>query len=166
MKRHIATVLSILMVSALATSVLAEPGGRHQGRDFGMHGGDFRFSDRMIERMANHLDLDEAQQQSMQAILDASKSEIDALRTRRKANREAMQALDSNAPDYSALINNIALENGQLATEGTLLFSRIRNDINAVLTDEQREKLATRRENMRKRRGERWHQRRDDSNES
>ena len=109
----------------------------------------------MVERMANHLNLDDIQRQTVQNILDAAQAEIDALRERGKANHDAMRALDASNPDHSALINNIAIENGQLATEGTLLHDRIRNDINAVLTDEQREKLAQGRDGMRKRWGDR-----------
>lgn len=156
MRRPIAAILSILIMSGLSSGAFAEPVKRHPGHDFGMPGGDFRFSGQMIERMASHLNLDDAQQQAMQNILDTAQPEIDALRERKKTNRKAMQALDSNDPDYSALINNIAVENGQLATEGTLLFSRIRNEVHAVLTDEQRDQLAARRDSMRKR----WDERR------
>ena len=105
----------------------------------------------MLEHMADHLDLDDAQRERVQNILEAAKPEIEALRDQGRANREALNTLDPNDPAYSAALNDIAVSNGQLATEGTLLFTRIRTEVDAVLTEEQREKLARSKERMRKR---------------
>jgi Spy/CpxP family protein refolding chaperone len=70
-----------------------------------------------------------------------------------QANREKMKALDANDPNRSALLNDIAVEKGQLATESTLLFDRVRNEFSAVLTDEQRAKVEGHRGGMGKRGG-------------
>ena len=91
--------------------------------------------------MADRLGLDETQRQTVQNIQLAAEPEIAALRERMQANRENMKALnsnDANDPNRSTLLNDIAVEKGQLATEATLLFDRVRNEIGAVLTDEQR----------------------------
>lgn len=146
MRLYVAAILSMLVVSALASGAFAAPGGHFGGPD-----GDFPSPAKMLERMTHHLNLDETQRQNLQNILDAAQPEINALRERARSNREAMRTLDADDPDRSALINNIAIENGQLATEGTLLHDRVRNDIAAVLTDEQREELSKARDGMRKR---------------
>ena len=96
---------------------------------------------RMIERMSRHLDLDETQQQNIRNIIDAARPEFDELRERARSNRNAMRDLDPSNPDYSALLNNLAIENGELVAEGTLLFGRVRSEIDAQLTETQRAEL-------------------------
>ena len=103
----------------------------------------------MLEHMADYLDLDEAQRDTVENIVEAARPELEALREQVRANREALRALDATDPAYSTELDNIALSNGQLATEGTLLFTRLRVEIDAVLTEEQREKLARGKERMR-----------------
>lgn len=146
MRLYVAAILSMFVVSALTSGAFAAPGGHFGGPD-----GDFPAPAKMLKRMTHHLNLDETQRQNLQNVLDAAQPEIDALRERARSNREAMRTLDADDPDHSALINNIAIENGQLATEGTLLHDRVRNEIAAVLTDEQREQLSNARDGMRKR---------------
>jgi Spy/CpxP family protein refolding chaperone len=109
----------------------------------------------MIGRMAKRLDLDDAQRESVKNIMEAAKPELKALREQFRANQEALQALDAGDPE----VQNIATSNGQLATEATLLFSRIRGEFHAVLTDEQLAKAAELKAE-RKERGERRKDRR------
>jgi Spy/CpxP family protein refolding chaperone len=104
----------------------------------------------VIEHLADHLDLDDAQRESVQSILEAMRPEAEALRSRFAANHEALQALDTSDTGYETALNNLALSQGQLATEGVLLATRLRNKVNAVLTEEQREKLARGKERMKK----------------
>lgn len=116
----------------------ADFGGPHGHH--GMRG--FRDPARMLERMARHLDLDEAQRQNISNIVEAAGPEIDALRDRARANRAAMRALDPADPDYSAKLANLATENGELVAESTMLFGRVRAEVSRELTAEQREQLA------------------------
>ena len=105
----------------------------------------------MLEHMADHLDLDDTQRDAVNNIIEAAKPEIQALREKARANREALEALDASDAAYSTELNNIAISNGELATEGTLLFTRIRTEVHAVLTDEQIAKLERGKERMKKR---------------
>jgi Spy/CpxP family protein refolding chaperone len=125
--------IASLIASLIGSTVFAESGER-SGGDFGAPG---HFS----EKMADRLGLDETQRQTVQNIRLAAEPEVTALRERMQANREKMKALDANDPNRSALLNDIAVEKGQLATESTLLFDRVRNEFSAVLTDEQRAKV-------------------------
>ena len=102
-------------------------------------------------RIAERLDLDEAQRESVDNIMTAAKPEIKALRERAKANHEALRALGPADPE----VQNIAISNGELATEATLLFARVRCEIDAVLTDEQRAELAELKDRAGDRRGDR-----------
>ena len=137
MKNRTAALMLVLIAASAGSAVYAESGER-SGRDRGdRHGMSGHFS----EKMADRLGLDETQRQTVQNIRLAAEPEVTALRERMQANREKMKALDANDPNRSALLNNIAVEKGQLATESTLLFERVRNEFSALLTDEQRAKI-------------------------
>ncbi len=148
MKKLGIALLAVVPLAVFSTAALAERGGPP-----GMFGGGpgFMGPGLMLEHMADHLDLDDAQRNAVNNILEAAKPEIQALREKARANRDALEALDVNDAAYSAELNNIAISNGELATEGTLLFTRIRTDVHAVLTDEQIAKLERSKERMKKR---------------
>lgn len=142
---------TIVLLAALSMAAVSAPAVADRGGPPGFPGGGaFRDPGLMIEHMADHLDLDETQRAQVQNIMEAAKPEFEALREQKRANREALSSLDALDPGYSAQLNDIAVSNGQLATDGTLLFSRVRSEINAVLTEEQREKLARGKDRMRK----------------
>ena len=137
MKNRIAAITLVLIASLIGSTVFAESGQRSRGDRGASHGMPGHFS----EKMADRLGLDETQRQTVQNIRLAAEPEVTALRERMQANRGKMKALDANDPNRSALLNDIAVEKGQLATESTLLFDRFRNEVSAVLTDEQRAKV-------------------------
>jgi Spy/CpxP family protein refolding chaperone len=146
MKIQTIALLALTAIATCSTSALAAPGGGPGPLFAGGPG--FPGPGMMLEHMADHLDLDDAQRDSIRNILEAAKPELDALREQVRSNREALDALGAEDPEYSTVLNNIAISNGQLATEGTLLFTRIRTEVHAVLTDEQREKLARSKKRM------------------
>jgi Spy/CpxP family protein refolding chaperone len=137
MKNRTAAIM-LVVIAVSAGSVVYAESGEHSGRD---RGDRHSMSGHFSEKMADHLGLDETQRQTVQNIRLAAEPEVTALRERMQANREKMQALDANDPNRSALLNDIAAEKGQLTTESTLLFDRVRNEVGAVLTDEQRAKV-------------------------
>ena len=132
----------LAFVSVALLSTMAYAGGNDGRPGPGRHGGGPGFGmpdpGMMIRHMTERLDLDDAQRESVKNIMEAAKPELEALREKFRANQEALQALDAGDPE----IQNIAISNGQLATEGTLLFSRIRGEVHAVLTEEQLAKAA------------------------
>ena len=141
---------AIVLLAALSMAAVSMPAEAGRGGPLGFPGGGaFHDPDLMIEHMADHLDLDDTQRTQVQNIVEAARPEIEALREQMRANREALASLDAEDPGYSAQLNDIALSNGQLATDGTLLFTRVRSEIQAVLTEEQRAKLARSKERMR-----------------
>lgn len=114
-------------------------------------GAGFRDPALMIERMSKHLDLDETQQQNVSNIVEAARPEFEALRDKARENRKAMRELDTTDPDYSAKLSNLATENGELMASGTILFGRVRAELSAELTDEQRATLEAHMKEGRKR---------------
>ena len=145
--------LALLTSGLLATSAYADFDGKKGPRDRHFDGPGFGMPHpgMISERMAERLGLDEAQRESVDNIMSAAKPEIKALREKAKANRDALKELDASDPE----VQNIAISNGELATEATLLFARVRGEINAVLTDEQRAELAELKEHKADRRAER-----------
>jgi protein CpxP len=128
-----------LAISALLISTAAVAGGSG-----GHHAwqGDFGDPDRLVEHMTRRLELDETQTAKVQNIVTAAKPEMLELRDRAMQNHEAVRTLDANDPDFDTKLANLAQENGELATAATLLHGRLRAEINAVLTPEQREEFA------------------------
>ena len=153
MRMNKTALLALLMSGLLATSAYADFDGKKGPRDRHFNGPGFGMPnpDMISERMAERLGLNEAQRESVDNIMSAAKPEIKALREKAKANRDALKALDPSDPE----VQNIALSNGELATEATLLFARVRGEIDAVLTDEQRAELAELKEQRGERRAER-----------
>ena len=129
-------VAALVLLSSLAivSSAHAHPGpkGAIGGAGFGMPGMAL-----MRERVADRLGLDDTQRQSVENIIEAAKPEFKALRESARANREVLSSLDPADAGYSNALNTAAAENGRLATEATLLAARVRNEIRAVLTEEQ-----------------------------
>ncbi len=144
MKTLSAVMLASLLTLALSASAFADFGGGPRG-GFGPGGPDFGGPELMLEHMADHLDLDDAQRATVQNILEAARPEFQALRDQARANREALRTLDAGDPT----VNDIATSNGELATQGTLLAHRVRSEVRSVLTDEQIEKLERSRDRMR-----------------
>lgn len=146
-KNYPYVILVAVLVAAFSINAQANP----RGPGIGMPGFGIPDPGMMLEHMADHLDLDGAQRATIENIVEAVRPEAEALRERFRANREALSALDASDPAYETTLNNLALSQGQLATEGVLLATRIRTEINAVLTDEQREKLERGKRRMKKR---------------
>ena len=110
---------------------------------------------RLVKRITSRLDLDDAQETSINNILEAARPEFEALREKGMANRDAMWELDPASPDYSARLNTLALESGQLVTEAANLLGRVRGEVHAVLTPEQIAEMQAAADNWRERRAER-----------
>ena len=143
MKSTAVLLTALVMTAAFSANAYSKPGPM-----FGAGHG-FGNPELMLEHMADYLDLDDAQRQTVENIIEAHKPQIQALREQARSNREALQSLDASDPAYETTLNNLALSNGELATEGTLLMTRLKTEISAVLTDDQLEKLARGKERMR-----------------
>lgn len=149
-RRHWISAIATLGIIAAGTGLAQAQGmfggGRHgPGSDPG----------RMVEKLKRHLDLDETQQAQVDNVLEAARPEFEALRARAEANRLALHALDWNDANDSAQINDLAVESGQIVTDGVLLMARVRSEIRNVLTAEQIAELEATAGTWRERRAER-----------
>ena len=150
MKKHLITALSVALLGATGGTAIAAQPEAHDGHD--RHDRKARFHrgghhdafepQAMIRHLGRKLELDETQQQEIDNILSAAKPEIDALRERAEANRKAMYELDAGDSNHDAKLNNLAAEKGAIVSEQAMLHGRLKADIHAVLTPEQRQELA------------------------
>lgn len=156
---------NLIVVTSLALMMLNGPAlaqseedrsseGKRGGQQRG-HKGGFGHPEAMLGRLTEFLELDESQSQSVANIMEAAKSEFEVLRNDMQTNREAMRSLDVDAADYGSELQNLSAESGELAAAFTLLTGRVRGEISAVLTEEQRAQLDERMERIRERGGKR-----------
>ena len=148
-RRHWISVIALVGLAAASAGHAQAHGMFGAGR----HGPDADPA-RLIERFTRHLDLDETQQAQVENILEAARPEIEALRERAETNRAAIRELDWNESDQAVRLNDLAVESGQIVTDGVLLMGRVRSEFRGVLTAEQIAEM----EAM----TERWHDRRDE----
>lgn len=102
------------------------------------------FHKHYAERMAQDLQLDEAQKASVQAIFERNRPAQRQLRERTKAHWEAMKALEPGSPDYSTRAQALADEAGTLARDRVLARTQLNAELATVLTPEQMEKFQAR----------------------
>ena len=151
-------IIAVLIALAVSSNLLAQDENA-PGHDRGTLAGERRgpgsvFGDpaMMIERIALRLDLAETQRQSLSNIMKAARPEFAALREVALENLEAVHALDVDDPDYGAALQNLAAKSGEHATELMLLTGRVRSEVAAILTAEQRATLETRKSRIGERR--------------
>ena len=165
MKKQLITALSVALLTATSGSVMAAQPDAREGherhdRQLRLHrGGMHEAGDpqAMIRHLSRTLELDQTQQQKIENILSAAKPEMDDLRERAEANRKAMHELDVSDSSHGAKLDNLAAEKGAIVSEQAVLHGRLKADIHAVLTPEQRQELAgksaKRRDRFQKRKG-------------
>lgn len=160
----------LLLVVGLLGTAAASYAGPDEGRkshshhgDHGMMMGEFGDPDRMLAHMQRRLELDEDQALKIGNVLSAVDPESSALRERGMAVRESIAELDAGDKDYHARLQDLALESGEVATSMVMLLGRVRAELYAELTDEQRQKLASGRGHWRERMGGRHERSRDES---
>ena len=153
------TLVSAMMVALIITGpAMAGEGDResHGGSHGGMRGQGMSMHgmpdpEQMVAHISRWLELDDAQTLELENVVVAAQPQMLALRERARTNRAAIAALDGQASDYSTQIETLAIENGQIATEMTVLVSQLRVDIHSKLTDEQRQRLTEGADHMRRR---------------
>ena len=160
MKKQLITAMSVALLTTTGGAATAAQPEAHEGHDrhdrrLKLHRDGVQHEafdpQAMIRHLSRKLELDETQQQEIDNILSAAKPSMDALRERAEANRKAMHELDASDSNHEAKLNNLAAEKGAIVSEQAILHGRLKADIHAVLTPEQRQELAEKSEKMRDR---------------
>lgn len=112
----------------------------------------------MLSRMAEHLQLDESQQEQIGALLQSAREEGEADHSRKLELHDALREMqtDFDADEARALSSEL----GEISARGAYRMAETRSGIYALLTAEQRAQLgdmmAQREERREERRGSRY----------
>ncbi len=136
-------VLGIGVIFAFAQKTDGDhKGGRGFGRGGHHRGGGFMF---------RGLDLTEEQKAQVKQIRDASKTKIQPIREALKANRQKMNELTANGAFDEGQVAALANEQATLGAQMTVERLRVRSQMFAILSDEQKAKAAQIKEQMKER---------------
>jgi len=153
-------VIGFIALAILATGALfvfgqtaAKVDGKEHGKRFGK-GGHHRGGGRgMGMGMAfKGLDLTDAQKTQAKEIAGASRTKLSSVFEAVKANRGKMQAATANGAFDEASVTALANEQAALSAQMIVERARVKSQMFAILTDEQKAKLAE----MKAKRGERF----------
>jgi len=129
----------VLVALSLAVPAMACPGGGNCGGQPGMSDAKGM---KGMQRMAQDLNLSDAQQKKIKQIRSDTHETMKAMRESMMANRDAIQKLDPSAADFTAKSDKLAAEKGALVEAMMKARAATQSEINAVLTPEQRIKHA------------------------
>jgi Spy/CpxP family protein refolding chaperone len=150
MKKSIKTLLigTAMVGSVAAGLVYAMPPGSSEycmhgerGMGFGHRGMD---SESHVDRMAERLDLTKEQRDKVRAIVDKTRPQTRELHDKLSENRKQLQMLTQQGTAKEGEIRKLADNQGKLIADMIVQRSKVRGEINAVLTPEQREKMQQR----------------------
>jgi periplasmic protein CpxP/Spy len=131
----LAVVLSVAMATAAFSQTVVKT-----AQGMGHHGG---FSAaRMLGFYTDYLDLTDAQQAQMKDILTKEKPTIRPLIQQLAQGRQQMKALEQAATFDEAKVRSAASQQTQTMTELMVQKARIKSELMAVLTSDQKDKLA------------------------
>ncbi|SHL37732.1 LTXXQ motif family protein [Nitrosospira sp. Nsp11] len=136
-----------LLISSIAVAVPqpdtdSKDGARgcHHGKHAKMMGQGIKGEGRLLDRMADRLELTTEQRSSVKAALEKSKLQMTAIKEKMRTNRKALRELGRDGSDDSR-VQALARERGDLVASLVIERSKIRSDIHQILTDTQREQM-------------------------
>jgi len=130
----IAAIVSLVGVFAVSQAV-----GRHRrmGDGFGPS------PEHIVTFMTDKLDLTDAQQAQAKQILDKEKPNFQPLVQQLAAGHKQMRALEENATFNEAAVRAAATQQVQAITELIVTKARVKSELFAILTTDQRAKATT-----------------------
>lgn len=154
MKKLTVAILSIVLVAMGAMFVFAQDGaGQKDGkRGFGKRGGHHRGGHGMMLR---GLDLTDEQKTQVKTIMQSSRESSKSLREQMKANRQKLQTLSDSGNFDQAQVQALADEQGKLTAQMIVEKEKVKSQISAILTPEQKAKAAEMKAQFKQKREER-----------
>jgi protein CpxP len=115
--------------------------------------------ERHFDRMAEALDLTPEQREQIKAIRAAEQDKVAPLKEQLRKGREQLRVAAEQQPFDEAAVRALAADQAEIRTEMIVSHARVKNQIHALLTPEQREKAEQMRSSMKERRGHKGHRR-------
>ena len=113
--------------------------------------GKSRFGHRGFERMAEKLNLTDAQKEQVKQISEASRAKVKPLKESIRANRRQLKSLTENESFDEAQVQTIANQQGAIAAQIIVEKERAKWEIFQILTVEQRAQAKLLKEQMKER---------------
>ena len=134
-RRH----LTLLSSLALLTALVATPAASARGGD----GAGPLFKGEMKQaKLAHRLGLDESQRARSQAIIDEARAEVRALAETLVETQAKLRAMKTAEAFDEDAVRALARQRADATVELTVLKARVRSELSAVLTADQREALS------------------------
>lgn len=141
-----------------------EHGGRHHG-PMGMVGGMMHGPGMLLGHLGDELGLTDEQRAKIRSLMDESRPELDRLRDEMRSTGRDLARLSPDDKAYDATVATLSRRMGELTTRMIQQRSALRAGAHAVLTTEQKARMAELREKMMERMQERREQRREHRHE-
>ena len=147
-----------LMGSLILASAVALPGAAFAGDHHGHHGDDHHgkghHMQEMFDRMAEKLELTEAQKAQVKAKREAHHDALKSLKKQKRELRDEIRtALDSGADQTK--LDGLAAQLGAVELRMMQQHHQMHKELESILTDEQKAKMEQMRKEHRERRMER-----------
>lgn len=126
---------------ALALPAFAAHGCARGPHGVGFFGRGYGDADAGIDRLAERLDLSKTQHDAMRAIIDKARPQMRDLHDQLAENGKQLRALMREAKPDENRLTQLADVQGKAIAQMIVLRTRIFTEIQAVLTDEQRDRL-------------------------
>lgn len=144
MKRKTIAILAVAVVLVIGGVFAIAQRAAHKG--LGGHGGRGEQGAMLI---LGRLDLTSDQQAKVKEIFDTNKGTVGPLREQLKANHDKLAALDGSFDEGQ--VNAIAKQQGELISQMIVARQKVRSQIFAILTDDQKAKAEQLRQSMKQR---------------
>ena len=149
MKKITVAILSIILVAMGAMFIFAQNGGNAEGKQgFGKRGGHKRGGHGLFLR---GLDLTDEQKAQVKTVTEASREKTKSLHEQLKASREQLDQATANGAFDEAQVTALAQAQAALHAQMIVEKERVKSQIFALLTDEQKAKASEMREKMKER---------------
>jgi len=158
MKKLTVAILSLVLVATGAMFVFAQDGaGNKDGkRGFGKRGGHHRGGGGGGRgMMLRGIDLTDDQKAQVKTIMQSSRESSKPLREQMKANRQKLQTLSDSGNFDQAQVQALADEQGRLTAQMIVEKEKVKSQISAILTTEQKAKAAEMKAQFKQKREER-----------
>lgn len=147
MKKRTIAILAIAILAVGAAFVVAQKAAHHK---FGGHGRGFGGMDG-AGLMLRGLDLTDDQKAKVKEIMDANRTNIKPVFDSLKDNHKKLADLTANGAFDEAQVQALAAEQGSLMAKLVVEKERVKSQVFAILTDEQKAKAAQMKEQMKER---------------
>lgn len=122
------TIFALVVISTVFA--IGQKGGDWKGGHRGERGG--------FGRMAEKLNLTEAQKEQVKQIMEASRAKVQPLREQMKANHQKMEAATANGQFDEAAVSAIAQEQATIGAQLIVEKERAKSQMFQILTAEQK----------------------------